>query len=192
MRLRPLLVSPLLLAFGLAGCGDREAGIEPPDGGTLADEEAGASGDTARTADSDNDGARVPVTAAEVLRDDGRFSTLLLAFEAAGMAGRLEGGELTLLAPTDEAWNTLTGGDPQALLAAENRPALRALLRYHLVRGRVAAEALGDAETLSGQTLRTDISGERLRVVDAVVIDPDVSAGDTVIHVLDGVLVPPA
>ena len=190
MRPRSLL-APCLLMLMLAACGGQDVGIEEPDGGTLGDEGPDQA-DPAAPGDPDAEPEAPPVTAATVLREDGRFSTLLLAFEAAGMAERLDGGGLTLLAPTDEAWATLTGGEPQALLAAENRPALRALLRYHMLRGTVPADALAGAETVSGETLRTDGSGDRLRVLDAVVVDPDVAAGDSVIHVIDGVLVPPA
>ena len=191
MRSRSLLAPCFLtLLLPLAACGDREIGIEEPDGGTLSGETPDEA-DRAAPPDADAEPERPPQTAASVLREDGRFSTLLLAFEAAGMAERLDGGSLTLLAPTDEAWNALTGGEPQALLAPENRPALRALLRYHMVRGRVPADTLSEAETISGEALRSDASGDRLRVLDAVVIDPDVQAGDSVIHVIDGVLVPP-
>lgn len=86
----------------------------------------------------------------------GDFGTLLTAVEAAGLTALLEGkGPFTLFAPTDAAFKKLPEGALQELLA--DKAKLTAILRYHVVPGRVAA-----ADILSSQTLKTASSSPRL------------------------------
>jgi uncharacterized surface protein with fasciclin (FAS1) repeats len=61
---------------------------------------------------------------------------------------------------------------------------LTAILRYHVVPGRVAA-----ADILSSQTLKT-ASGQDLPTEDLGVVRADVPAGNGIIHVVDKVLLP--
>jgi hypothetical protein len=118
-----------------------------------------------------------------VAKRAGDFGTLLTAVEAAGLTALLEGkGPFTLFAPTDAAFKKLPKGALQELLA--DKAKLTAILRYHVVPGRVAA-----ADILSSQTLKT-ASGQDLPTGDLGVVRADVPAGNGIIHVVDKVLLP--
>ncbi|MBK7403691.1 MAG: fasciclin domain-containing protein [Phycisphaerales bacterium] len=122
------------------------------------------------------------------------FGTLLAAAKAAGLADALMGdGPLTVFAPTDEAFAKLPKGTVESLLKPENRDKLAAILKYHVVKGRVdagAAAGAGTATTLGGGALRIDIEDGRLCVEGAKIVASDVDASNGVIHVIDSVLLP--
>jgi len=124
----------------------------------------------------------------------GSFNTLLAAVEAADLVEVLQGdGPFTVFAPTDAAFAALPAGTVEALLA--NPEALRAVLTYHVVPGRVTASQLVSAggatpTTANGQTLNIRVNGGVVTVNDATVVTADVMASNGVIHVIDSVLLP--
>ncbi|PSQ70770.1 MAG: hypothetical protein BRD26_04305 [Bacteroidetes bacterium QH_1_64_81] len=68
---------------------------------------------------------------------------------------------------------------------------LRALLRNHLLSGSVSssqAVTAGRAQTLQGDTLSIEQSGESVMIENATVVTPDIKAENGVIHVVDAVL----
>jgi uncharacterized surface protein with fasciclin (FAS1) repeats len=84
---------------------------------------------------------------------------------------------------------------PKATLAAlgKDRMKLRAVLLYHVVKGKVtAAQAmkLRSAKTLNGKPLAIRVSGGKVRVGGATVSKADVTASNGVIHVINKVLIP--
>jgi uncharacterized surface protein with fasciclin (FAS1) repeats len=129
-----------------------------------------------------------------VATEAGSFTTLLAAVQAAGLVETLQGpGPFTVFAPTDEAFAKLPAGTVEALLA--NPEALRAVLTYHVVPGRVMAADVvrsngGTPQTVQGQTLRIRVVDGKVMVNDATVVAADVSASNGVIHVIDTVVLP--
>jgi uncharacterized surface protein with fasciclin (FAS1) repeats len=127
----------------------------------------------------------------ETALDDGRFSTLVTALDAAGLAERLQQeGPFTLLAPTDEAFEALPDARLEALL--DDPEELRAVLLRHVVEGEVLSAriaAMDRLRTLGGATLPVStVRGVTLG--DARVLQADVLASNGVLHVLDAVLMP--
>jgi len=124
----------------------------------------------------------------------GQFTTLVSLVKQAGLAGALSGkGPLTVFAPTDAAFAKV----PKATLAAlaKNKAELKAVLLYHVVKGKVtAAQAsmLTSATTLEGASVPIRVSGTKVYVGGAKVIKADVMASNGVIHVINKVLIPPA
>ena len=122
----------------------------------------------------------------------GQFKTLASLLTKAGLAGTLEGkGPFTVFAPTDAAFAKV----PKATLAAlaRNKAQLRAVLLFHVVKGKVtAAQAmkLHSAKTLEGKSLSIRVSGGKVLVGGATVTKADVMASNGVIHVIDKVLIP--
>jgi uncharacterized surface protein with fasciclin (FAS1) repeats len=158
------------------------------------------------TADADEDTADDQMSGesvgniAEVAEADGRFTTLLAAVEAAGLEEELTGTEeLTVFAPTDEAFAALPEGTVDALLADPDG-ALTDILTYHVVPGAVMAETVmtldgEEVETLAGGTITVGVDGDAVTLTDATgatvnVVATDVKADNGVIHVIDGVLMP--
>jgi uncharacterized surface protein with fasciclin (FAS1) repeats len=130
----------------------------------------------------------------DVAAEAGTFNTLLAAAEAAGLVDVLRSeGPFTVFAPTDEAFAALPEGTVESLLA--DPEALRAILLYHVVPGKVMAAqvvTMDSAETAQGSSVSISTYGETVRINDARVVAADVEASNGVIHVIDTVILPPA
>ena len=124
----------------------------------------------------------------------GKFNTLVTAVKAAGLVEALSGpGQLTVFAPTDEAFSKLDPALLKSLLLPENKAKLAAVLSYHVVPGRVSAQAaygLASADSLGGQRLNLKLNGDVPMVNDASLVATDIGCTNGVIHVIDKVLIP--
>ncbi len=130
----------------------------------------------------------------DIAVEDGRFTTLVAAVQAAGLVDALKGeGPLTVFAPTDDAFAALPEGTVEALLA--DIPALTDILLYHVVSGQaMAADVAGmtAATTLNGLDVSIKVEDGTVYLNDTVqVILTDIEAANGVIHVIDAVLLPP-
>lgn len=126
---------------------------------------------------------------------DGRFGTLAAALTAAELVEVLKSdGPFTVFAPTDEAFAKLPEGTVESLLKPENRAQLVAVLKYHVVAGKVGlADALkaANAKTVQGDSVAIAFSGGQVRVNDSAILTADIAATNGIIHVVDAVLLPP-
>jgi uncharacterized surface protein with fasciclin (FAS1) repeats len=124
------------------------------------------------------------------------FKTLLAAVKAAGLAETLSGeGPFTVFAPTDEAFAKLPAATLSDLLKPENKAKLAAILKYHVVAGRVYSEdavAAKSANTVQGAAIAIKANDKGAFVNDAKILKTDVDASNGVIHVIDSVILPPA
>lgn len=134
----------------------------------------------------------IPETAAAA----GTFKTLLAAAKAGGLVGALSGkDDLTVFAPTDEAFAKLPAGTIDDLLKPENKQKLVDILTYHVVAGRVYSEdavAAKTAKTLQGSPIGITVTDSGAMVNKSKLIATDVDASNGVIHIIDAVLLPPA
>jgi uncharacterized surface protein with fasciclin (FAS1) repeats len=135
-------------------------------------------------------------TLVDVAVATGGFKTLLAAATAADLVGVLAGeGPLTLLAPTDEAFAKLPAGTVDTLLKPENREQLVAILKHHVIAGKVTlAKALEAREgvTLQGSKVAIKFQDGRVRISSATLVRADIQAANGIIHVIDQVLIPTA
>jgi len=123
------------------------------------------------------------------------FKTLVAAVKAAGLVETLQGdGPFTVFAPTDEAFAKLPAGTLESLLKPENKDKLIAILKYHVIAGKVLAADVktGNVKTVEGQNVKLVLSAEGVTVDNAKVIKTDVMAENGVIHVIDTVIIPKA
>ena len=125
----------------------------------------------------------------------GSFNTLVAAVQAAGLEDTLRGdGPFTVFAPTDEAFAALPEGTVESLLMPENRDQLVAILTYHVVAGEYMSGDLAgqtlSVETVQGDTVDIDATGDNVMVDGATVIMADVDASNGVIHVINEVIMP--
>ena len=122
----------------------------------------------------------------------GQFTTLASLLEKAGLVDTLaNGGPFTVFAPTDAAFAKVPKATLDALAA--NPAALRSVLLYHVVPGRVTAAdvvKLDSAKTLDGRSVAIKVVDGKVLVDGAQVTTPDVMASNGVIHVIDSVLIP--
>ena len=127
---------------------------------------------------------------------NGSFTTLTAAVDAAGLSDALmdPNANLTVFAPTDDAFAELPAGQLDSLLA--DTEALTNLLQYHLYTDTVSST---DAAALAGNEIvmanedsaSISVDGDgNLFINDAQVILADVPASNGVIHAIDKVLSP--
>lgn len=125
----------------------------------------------------------------------GKFKTLAAALGAGDLVEALKGkGPFTVFAPTDEAFAKLPKGTVESLLKPENKEKLVAILKYHVVAGKVtSAEVLKmkTAKTLQGSTVAISMKGDDAMINESKLIKTDVEASNGVIHIIDTVLLPP-
>lgn len=123
----------------------------------------------------------------------GSFKTLAAALQAGGLIDALKGsGPFTVFAPTDAAFAKLPAGTVETLLKPENHDKLVAILKYHVVAGKVTSDQvvkLSDAATLQGHKLVITTDGG-VKINGVNVVSVDVQATNGVIHVVDAVLLP--
>lgn len=134
----------------------------------------------------------------ETAQSAGSFETLLAAATAAGLADALATGEnLTVFAPTDEAFAALPAGTVETLLKPENKDQLIAVLSYHVLPRKLMSNQLPGrvihVKTIKsgGDTLlAVEKSSSGVSVDEAMVISADIVTDNGVIHVIDKVMLP--
>lgn len=132
-------------------------------------------------------------TIVDIAVEDGRFTTLVAALEAADLVDTLSGeGPFTVFAPTDDAFDALPDGTVEALL--NDIPTLTNILTYHVVAGSVPASQVVDlvsAETINGLPVAIYTDGG-VRVNESNVVITDIEGSNGIIHVVDQVILPPS
>lgn len=126
------------------------------------------------------------------------FSTLVAAVSAAGLAETLSGeGPFTIFAPTNDAFAAAfeaLGISAEDLLA--DTETLTNILLYHAVAGKaMAADVVGldSVTTIQGADIAITVTDDGVFLNDSIqVTATDLEAMNGVIHVIDGVLLPPA
>ena len=122
------------------------------------------------------------------------FSTLVAAVKAAGLVDVLSSkGPFTVFAPTNEAFAKLPEGTVESLLKPENKEKLIAVLKYHVVPGKVMAKdvvKVDSAKTAQGSSVTVTVEGKTVKVDNATVVKTDIEASNGVIHVIDTVIIP--
>jgi uncharacterized surface protein with fasciclin (FAS1) repeats len=138
-------------------------------------------------------------TIVEIAAGNKDFSTLVTAVKAAGLVDTLSGGEFTVFAPTNEAFDALKKkiGDEAFAAVLKDRAKLTAILTAHAVKGTVMAKdavALDgkEAETVQGTKFKVTVADGKVKIGDATVVKADIKAKNGVIHVIDTVLMPAA
>lgn len=123
------------------------------------------------------------------------FSTLVAAVKAAGLAEALSGeGPFTIFAPTNAAFAKLPEGTVATLLKPENKEKLAAVLKYHVVAGKVMAADVkaGKVKTLNGAEATLAIADGKVTIDKATIVKTDIVGTNGVIHVIDSVILPAA
>jgi uncharacterized surface protein with fasciclin (FAS1) repeats len=134
----------------------------------------------------------------ETANGAGTFKTLIAAATAAGLGDALATGkDLTVFAPTDEAFAKLPAGTVDDLLKPENKDKLAAILKYHVVASKIMAADIKDGKTEvttmkeGGDTMIEVMKDANGVTVDgAKVVTADIAADNGVIHVIDAVILP--
>jgi len=126
----------------------------------------------------------------EVASGNDDLSTLVSLVEAAGLVDALSADDLTVFAPTNDAFAAL-GDDVLALLESDTE-LLTQVLTFHVVEGAVASSDLssGAVDTLEGGAVNVVVDDAGVVVDNVNVVTADVEASNGIVHVVDGVLIP--
>ena len=138
---------------------------------------------------------RVNQSITEVVVNSPNFSLLKTAVVKAGLADALATGNLTVFAPTDEAFRAAGFADANAINNADVTT-LRKILLYHVLGNarffeELIAERLTGYRTLQGDEVFATRKGG-LSVNGITVAQADLETNNGVIHVINRVLLPPA
>ena len=134
-------------------------------------------------------------------------TTLVAAVKAAGLVETLKGkGPFTVFAPTNEAFGKLPDGTVDGLLKPESKGMLTSVLTYHVIPGKLDAEAISKAikagngtaelKTVNGGKLWAMMNGPKNVILKdekgniANISTYDVYQSNGVIHVIDAVVMP--
>ncbi|MFF4118897.1 fasciclin domain-containing protein [Streptomyces sp. NPDC001714] len=123
-----------------------------------------------------------------------QLSHLVSAAVRAHLNGALDGKpDITVFAPNDQAFQTVTVSQFASLLADQGQ--LKKLLTYHVVDQQITPDELshGSFKTLEGSKLTTSGSGTDFKVNGkANIVCGNIKAANATIYVVDAVLEPPS
>lgn len=190
----------LLMGLGLTACGsdDSDSGAASSSESTTAaaqETSTGPFGDGCKLIPNNGAGSvdsmsQEPVATAASTNP--LLTTLVTAVKEADLVETLDTAEaLTVFAPTDDAFKEIPKADLDALLADKEK--LTEVLTHHVVAGQLSPdEVAGEHETLAGDMLTVEGSGEEFTVGDekAAVICGNVPTANATVYVVDTVLMP--
>jgi len=122
-------------------------------------------------------------------------TTLVAALKAAEYVDVLaNAGPFTVFAPTNAAFDKLPAGTVESLVKPEKKEDLRNILEYHVSLGVYKLSALTDGQVLD------EANSEKVKIavkdgvttVNGAKIIATIPASNGIIHVIDGVLLPPS
>jgi transforming growth factor-beta-induced protein len=186
-----------VLAVTVVGCSDSMSPAAPSSMSTAAG--VGSGSDEAK-----GGRAALPTIVGIATAPDnfGTFSTLVAALQKAGLVDTFNGKQqFTVFAPTNEAFdaaaaaligNGKTGVD---LVNALDVATLTAVLKYHVVQGDRTAQAVlssGQVKMLDGNLATITVQNGEAFIAGAKILKTDITASNGIIHVIGGVMLPPA
>lgn len=196
-RTGALAAVTVALSFGLTACGD--------DGDDTA-----ATADTSAETSTDNAGADTFGEGCKLIPADGKGSfngmatdpvataasnnplltTLVTAVGEADLVDTLNSADaLTVFAPTDDAFAKIPAKDLKAVLA--DKDTLTKILTHHVVAGQLGPDEIaGEHETLNGDMVTVEGSGDSFSVDDAQVLCGNIPTANATVYVIDTVLMP--
>lgn len=178
--------SIIALALLLAACGNDSQPVASP----AADTAAPAAGQSAvQDKDSKPDIPKVAVGSKD-------HTTLVAALKAADYLDVVSNaGPFTVFAPTNDAFGKLPAGTVETLVKPENKEKLRNILEYHVAVSTFKPEMLRDGMSLNmanGDNIKVSNKDGKIKLNDSATILATVPASNGIVHVIDGVLLPPA
>ncbi|MBZ0238585.1 MAG: fasciclin domain-containing protein [Deltaproteobacteria bacterium] len=123
-------------------------------------------------------------------------TTLVAALEAADYVTAVANpGPLTVFAPTDDAFAKLPPGTVEELVKPAKQAELKEIVKYHATTSVYEAKDLKDGMSLgmsNGARVAIKVAPDGTITVNDAKIVASVRASNGVVHVIDGVLLPPA
>jgi uncharacterized surface protein with fasciclin (FAS1) repeats len=122
-------------------------------------------------------------------------TTLVAALKQADLVTSLSNaGPFTVFAPTNAAFEKLPAGTVEGLMKDEKKEDLQNILQYHVAVSAMKAESFKDGQVLgmvNGDNVTVSIKNGKVMLNNSAVIIASIPASNGIIHVIDGVLLPP-
>lgn len=173
-------------AFFAWSCNNQQAKVE-----SASTENTNAAG---QSAVQDSESAKDVVKVAIGSKD---HTTLVAAIKQAELVDALSNaGPFTVFAPTNEAFEKLPKGTVDDLMKPQNKAKLQDILQYHVYVGIIKPEMMQDGQTLNevnggNITIQKSADG-KITINNTAHIVATIPASNGIIHVIDGVLLPPS
>lgn len=139
--------------------------------------------------------AKQPDTVVDIAVKSADHSTLVTALKAADYVRSLQNaGPFTVFAPTNAAFAKLPKGTLEGLVKPESKEALQNILKYHVAVSVYETRFMKEGMKLgvaNGANVIFHVKDGKTYVNDAQIV-ASVRAGNGIVHVIDGVLLPPA
>jgi uncharacterized surface protein with fasciclin (FAS1) repeats len=178
----------LLFLGGVAACDN--AANSADKNATVAQAPAPAGG---QEAVKDDESAKDVVKIAVGSKD---HTTLVAALKQADLVTSLSNaGPFTVFAPTNDAFNKLPAGTVDGLMKDDKKADLQNILQYHVTLSALKVENLVDGQTLgmvNGDNVTVSVKDGKVTLNGNVHILGSVQASNGMVHIVDGVLLPPA
>lgn len=146
-----------------------------------------------QSAVQDDESAKDVVKVAASSKD---HTTLVTAVKQAGLVDALSNaGPFTVFAPTNAAFDKLPKATVENLLKPENKEKLQDILQYHVFVGSLKTDLMQDGQTLNqvnGSNITISKKDGKVVINNTVTVIASFPAANGIIHVIDGVLMPPA
>ena len=150
-----------------------------------------------------------PVTGQEGVKDDVSandivkvavgskdHTTLVAALKQAELVTSLSNaGPFTVFAPTNAAFDKLPAGNVDGLMKDDKKADLQNILQYHVALARYKTENMKDGQVIgmaNGDNITLSLKDGKVMVNGTAAIIASIPATNGIIHVIDGVLLPPA
>lgn len=123
-------------------------------------------------------------------------TTLVTAVKSAELVDALSNaGPFTVFAPTNAAFDKLPAGTVEGLLKPEKKDDLTTILQYHVSLGVFKPDMFTDGQSIGqvdGGNITLSVKPDGIYVNGTNKIIASIPASNGIIHVIDGVLLPPA
>ncbi len=123
-------------------------------------------------------------------------TTLVAAIKQAELVDALSNaGPFTVFAPTNAAFDKVGKETLDNLMKDENKEKLQDILQYHVYVGSLKTEMMTDVQTLNqvnGDNITVAIKNGKVVINNTATIIASIPASNGIIHVIDGVLLPPS
>ncbi len=137
---------------------------------------------------------KMPDTVVDIAVGSKDHTTLVTALKAAEyVQALLNAGPFTVFAPTNDAFAKLPKGTVEGLLKPEKKEALQNILKYHVAVSVYETRTWKEGWKLgmaNGKNVILHIKDGKFYANDALIVG-SVRAGNGIVHVVDGVLLPP-
>ena len=175
-----------IILMSVVSCNGDNAGQDK----TSTDETATTAGGQENVKDDESQKDVVKVAAGS--KD---HTTLVAAIKQADLVTSLSNaGPFTVFAPTNAAFDALPKGTVDELMKPEKKEELQNILQYHVTLSALKAETFQDGQTLgmvNGDNVSVNVKDGKVTLNNNVHIIASIPASNGIVHVVDGVLLPP-